>query len=60
MYDLIRTTMPDAAPGSLAERQYHDVLAYLLKENAFPAGKEDLPRELDALTAIQFGPKTIE
>lgn len=54
LFDLIRKTMPDAAPGSLTERQYLDVLAYMLKENAFPAGKEELPTTLEALNAISF------
>lgn len=57
LYDLIRTTMPDAAPGSMTERQYLDAVAYLLKENAFPAGTDELPREIEAMTAIQIGPK---
>jgi quinoprotein glucose dehydrogenase len=54
LFDLMRTTMPDAAPGSLSDRQYADVLAYLLKENAFPAGSDDLPATLEALNAIVF------
>ena len=54
LFDVMRKTMPDDAPGSLAEKQYADVLAYLLKENDFPAGKEDLPFGLEALDAISF------
>ena len=52
LFELIRTTMPDEAPRSLSERQYLDVLAFLLKENAFPAGKDELPHGLEALNAL--------
>lgn len=52
LFELMRTTMPDSAPGSLSERQYLDLLAHLLKENALPAGKEELPRGLEALKAL--------
>jgi mono/diheme cytochrome c family protein len=52
LFELVRTTMPDESPGSLTERQYLDVLAYVLKENAFPAGKDELPRGLQALNAL--------
>ena len=52
LFELIRTTMPDSAPGSLSERQYLDLLAYVLKENALPAGKEELAPGLEALKAL--------
>lgn len=54
-FELVRKTMPDSAPGSLAERQYLDLVAYLLKENEFPAGKDDLPRGQETMAAIAFG-----
>jgi S-disulfanyl-L-cysteine oxidoreductase SoxD len=52
LFELIRKTMPDESPGSLSEQQYLDVTAYVLKENALPAGKEELPRGPEALSAI--------
>jgi mono/diheme cytochrome c family protein len=54
LFDQMRKTMPDAAPGSLSDRQYLDLLAYLLRENAFPVGQNDLPSTLAALNAIPF------
>jgi mono/diheme cytochrome c family protein len=42
LFTVIRTTMPQSAPGSLSEAAYTDVVAYILKENAFPAGPEEL------------------
>src|SRR5688500_8709353 len=38
----IRYTMPPAAPASLTSEQAVDLVAYILKTNAFPAGKMDL------------------
>ena len=52
LFELIRKTMPDESPGSLSQQQYLDVTAYILKENALPAGKEELPRVLEVLTTL--------
>jgi mono/diheme cytochrome c family protein len=38
LFDVIRQTMPQAAPNSLSSQEYADVTAYLLQINAFPAG----------------------
>lgn len=38
LYDYIRSTMPDDAPGELTEQQYLDATAYILKLNTMPAG----------------------
>jgi mono/diheme cytochrome c family protein len=43
LFDLIRSTMPEEAPGSLTAQQYADVLAYMLKLNTVPAGQTPLP-----------------
>ena len=42
VFDRIRTTMPQSAPGVLSREQYADILAFLLKSNGFPAGKTEL------------------
>ena len=52
LYDYVSRTMPFDAPGSLAEQQYWDVVAYLLDENELlPAdtvlGPESEPIELE-------------
>ena len=39
LYDYIRSTMPDDAPGELTEQQYLDATAYILKLNGMPAGE---------------------
>ncbi len=46
--------MPDSAPGALTDRQYVDIVAYILKENSYPAGKDELVRN-EAMNAILFG-----
>ena len=47
LFKRIRTTMPADGPGSLADPDYLDVVAFLLKENGFPSGPTDLSRQGD-------------
>lgn len=54
MFDVISDSMPEDDPGSLKKEEYADVIAYLLKLNAFPAGDVDLPVDKDALSAIMM------
>ncbi len=48
LFTHIRTKMPGDAPGTLSQSTYLDILAYLLRENGYPAGSADL-------TADQLG-----
>ena len=50
----IRTTMPQDSPSSLSAQTYVDIVAYIMEANKFPAGKEELKREADALKAIKI------
>jgi hypothetical protein len=34
--------MPQTNPGSLSDRDYIDIISYLLEANDFPAGKGEL------------------
>lgn len=43
LLDLVRTTMPDSAPGSLSREAYIDVTGYLMKLNGMRAGAAPLP-----------------
>ena len=52
LYDYIRSTMPDDAPGELTEQQYLDATAYILKLNGMPAG--ELPLTSDTLQLKKF------
>jgi mono/diheme cytochrome c family protein len=42
LYDLIVTTMPASAVGSLKQDQYLQILAFLLQSNGIPAGDKEL------------------
>lgn len=54
LYTRIATTMPRGAPGSMAESVYLDILAYVVRENGFPAGSQELA--LDALSGVEVQP----
>jgi S-disulfanyl-L-cysteine oxidoreductase SoxD len=42
VFTTIQTTMPRNAPSSLSEKEYVDVVAYLLKLNGYPDGMTEL------------------
>jgi mono/diheme cytochrome c family protein len=52
LYDRVRTTMPQNDPQSLTREEYADVLAFLLKNNGFPAGSQPLDRRSEVLATI--------
>ena len=54
LFDRIRKTMPQNAPGKLTRQQNADVLAYALSVNKFPAGKAELSRQTEFLREIRF------
>ena len=54
LFDRIRISMPADRPGSLSRQENVDVVAYILRFNQFPFGKEELPREVQVLKQILF------
>lgn len=42
LYNKIRTTQPAYSVAGLSTREYLDIVAYLLRQNHFPAGNEEL------------------
>jgi quinohemoprotein ethanol dehydrogenase len=46
---LMSSTMPKDHPGSLRSGDYLDLIAYLLRSNDFPQGKEELTRDSRAV-----------
>lgn len=52
-----RKTMPSDGPGKISRRQTTDMIAYLLSENAYPAGKTELEPDPTVLEEIQIQPK---
>lgn len=54
LFERIRKTMPQNAPGKLNRPQNADILAFLLSANKFPAGKTELSRQTEFLKEIHF------
>ena len=58
LYQFISSQMPYDSPGSLTEQEYQQIVAYILEENGFPAGKQALTTAtLDQVSLLPF-PKT--
>jgi cytochrome c5 len=49
---LVQGTMPQDKPGSLEPDAALDVISYILQQNKFPAGKEEMKNDPDALKNI--------
>jgi hypothetical protein len=47
LFKRIKTTMPADRPGSLADADYVDIVAFVLRENGFPSGPSELRRQDD-------------
>jgi quinoprotein glucose dehydrogenase len=54
LFDRIRISMPADRPGSLSRQENVDVVAFILRFNQFPSGKEELPRDIQTLKQIMF------
>jgi cytochrome c5 len=54
LFTQVSETMPKQEPASLSEKEYAQVIAYLLKINDAPAGKTELPAEIDVLKKIRI------
>jgi len=54
LFDRIRQTMPLDSPGKLSRQQNADVIAFILKTNAWPSGTTELPAEAGALQQIRI------
>jgi mono/diheme cytochrome c family protein len=46
LFTFIRTTMPGNNPGSLDERAYADIMAFILEANGLPAGTRELSPDM--------------
>ena len=53
LFSYLLETMPSNNPGSLDPKDVADVVAYMLRLNAFPTGDAELPADTTALTKIQ-------
>jgi mono/diheme cytochrome c family protein len=57
LFERIRISMPQNAPGSLSGQQNADILAFMFSVNKFPAGTSELPKEAGILKQIKFESK---
>ena len=56
MFDVIKTNMPENAPGTLSDRACADLLAVILQANGWPAGPAELEADRERLATIVFEP----
>ena len=54
LFERIRISMPQNAPGSLSRAQVADILGYMLYKGSFPAGSTDMPTQTEMLATIKF------
>jgi mono/diheme cytochrome c family protein len=54
LYQLIQTSMPETAPGSLMPEQTVDLVSYILRMNGFDPGATELAPDREALDAISL------
>jgi quinoprotein glucose dehydrogenase len=54
LFERVRISMPQNAPGSLSGQQNADILAFMFSSNKFPAGETELPKEAGILKQIKF------
>ena len=54
LFDKIRETMPPNAPNETTDDAKIDIVAYLLQQNGYPAGKAELRAEADSLGIIDL------
>jgi cytochrome c5 len=54
LYEQIRTTMPDDAPGTLTAEEYTNSVAYILKLNGRPAGETKLVADSATMSGMKI------
>jgi S-disulfanyl-L-cysteine oxidoreductase SoxD len=54
LFERMRISMPQNAPGTLSRQQDADILAYVLFKGNYPAGQTELPTQTEVLNTIKF------
>ena len=57
LFERIRISMPQNAPGTLSGQQNADILAFVFSANKFPAGTTELSNQAMVLKTIKFEAK---
>jgi S-disulfanyl-L-cysteine oxidoreductase SoxD len=55
-FERIKSTMPLGNPGILADRDYLDIVSYILKFNGYPTGSHELEPDPAKLRGIRIAP----
>jgi mono/diheme cytochrome c family protein len=56
LYYIIRSLMPNNAPGSLSREQYADIVAFILQVNNYPPGDHDMAPKASWMKGIILQP----
>jgi quinoprotein glucose dehydrogenase len=54
LFERIKVSMPEDGPGRLSDKEYTDVVAFMLDANSYPAGEAELPVDKTAMDAIMI------
>ena len=54
LFERMRISMPQNAPGSLSRQDNADILAYILNKGNYPPGTTELPTQTEALNGYKF------
>ena len=57
LFNRIKNDMPSDNPGTLEKPQVAELVAFVLKFNGYPAGKNDLPAAAESLSQIRLTAK---
>jgi mono/diheme cytochrome c family protein len=57
LFERMRISMPQNAPGSLSGQQNADILAFILSANKYPTGTSELSNQAMVLKTIKFEAK---
>lgn len=57
LLEYVRNAMPENNPGFLSDREYADLVAYMLDVSGAPAGGSELPTEPSQLAEIEITPR---
>jgi cytochrome c len=56
LYYIIRSLMPNNAPGSLSRVEYADIIAFILRINNYPSGAQELEPKAATMKAVTLLP----
>lgn len=54
LYAVTSLSMPVVNPGGLSQKQYQDILSYMLLANGYPAGEQSLQGDMAAMASLSM------